>query len=34
MTLTNLFKNSSDHRKFALKEKLKKIKMEKGKTIP
>jgi len=34
MTLTNLFKNSSDHRKFALKEKLKKIKMEKGDTIP
>jgi hypothetical protein len=31
--LTNLFQNSSDHRKLALKEKLRKIKMEKGDTI-
>jgi hypothetical protein len=32
--LTDLFQNSSDHRKLALKDKLKKIKMEKGDTIP
>jgi hypothetical protein len=32
--LTNLFQNSSDHRKLALKDKLRKIKMEKGDTIP
>ena len=33
-TLTDLFQNSSDHRKLALKDKLRKIKMEKGKSIP
>jgi hypothetical protein len=32
--LMDLFKNSSDHRKLALKDKLRKIKMEKGDTIP
>ena len=32
--LTGLFQNSSDHRKLAMKEKLKKIKMEKGNKIP
>ena len=29
-SLTNIFQSSSDHRKLALKEKLKKIKIEKG----
>jgi hypothetical protein len=32
--LTNLFQNSSDHRKLALKDKLRKINMEKGDAIP
>jgi hypothetical protein len=32
--LTDLFQNSSDHRKLELKDKLRKIKMEKGDTIP
>ena len=32
--LTDLFQNRSDHRKLALKDKLKKIKMEKGNSIP
>jgi hypothetical protein len=32
--LTNLFQNSSDHSKLVLKDKLRKIKMEKGDTIP
>jgi hypothetical protein len=32
--LTDLFQNSNDHRKLALKYKLRKIKMEKGETIP
>jgi hypothetical protein len=32
--LTDLFQNSSDHRKLALKDKFRKIKMEKGDTIP
>jgi hypothetical protein len=32
--LIDLFQNSSDHRKLALKEKLRKIKMEKGDTNP
>jgi hypothetical protein len=32
--LTDLFQNNSDHRKLVLKDKLKKIKMEKGDTIP
>ena len=32
--LTDLFQSSSDHRKFPLKEKLRKIKMEKCDTIP
>jgi len=31
--LTDLFQNNSDHRKLALKDKLRKIKMEKGETI-
>jgi len=31
--LMDLFQNSSDHRKLALKDKLRKIKMEKGDTI-
>jgi hypothetical protein len=30
----DLFQNSSDHRKLVLKDKLRKIKMEKGDTIP
>eukprot|EP00253_Pinus_taeda_P001491 PITA_01491 len=33
-TLTNLYQNSSDQRKLALKDKLQKIKMEKGEAIP
>jgi hypothetical protein len=33
-TLTYLFQNNNDHRKLALKDKLKKIKMEKGDSIP
>jgi len=33
-TLTGLYQNSSDQRKLELKDKLRKIKMEKGKTIP
>jgi len=32
--LTYLFQNRSDYKKVALKDKLKKIKMEKGDTIP
>ena len=32
--LTDLFQNSSDHRKLALKDKLRNIKMQKGDTIP
>ena len=32
--LTDLFHSSSDHRKLALKDKLRKIKMEKGDSIP
>ena len=32
--MTDLFQNSSHHRKFTLKDKLRKIKMEKGDTIP
>ena len=32
--LTDLFQSSSDHRKLALKDNLKKIKMEKGDNIP
>jgi hypothetical protein len=32
--LTDLFQNSSDHRKLVLKDKLRKIKMERGDTIP
>ena len=32
--LTDLFQSSSDHRKLTLKDKLGKIKMEKGDTIP
>jgi hypothetical protein len=32
--LTDLFQNSSDHRKLVLKDKLRKINMEKGDTIP
>jgi hypothetical protein len=32
--LMDLFQNSSDHRKLALKDKLRKMKMEKGDTIP
>jgi hypothetical protein len=32
--LTDLFQNNRDHRKLALKDKLRKIKMEKGDTIP
>jgi hypothetical protein len=32
--LTDLFQNSSDHRKLALKDKIQKINMEKGDTIP
>jgi hypothetical protein len=33
-TLMDLFQNSIDHRKLALKDKLRKIKMEKGESIP
>jgi hypothetical protein len=33
-TLTDLFQNNNDHRKLALKDKLRKIKMEKGDSIP
>jgi hypothetical protein len=33
-TLTDLYQNNSDQRKLALKDKLRKIKMEKGETIP
>ena len=32
--LTDLFQSSNDHRKLALKYKLRKIKMEKGENIP
>lgn len=32
--LTNLFQNNSDNRKLALKDKLRKIKMDKGDSIP
>jgi hypothetical protein len=32
--LTDLFQNNNDHRKFVLKDKLRKIKMEKGDSIP
>ena len=32
--LTNLFQSSNDHRKLELKDKLRKIKMAKGKSIP
>ena len=32
--LTDLFQSSNDHRKLVLKDKLRKIKMEKGDTIP
>ena len=32
--LTNLFKKNNDDKKLALKDKLRKIKMEKGDTIP
>ena len=32
--LTYLFQSSSDHKKLASKDKLRKIKMEKGDTIP
>ena len=32
--LTDLFQSSSDHRKLVLKDKLRKIKMEKGDSIP
>ena len=32
--LTNLFQSNNDHRKLALKDKLRKIKMDKGDTIP
>jgi hypothetical protein len=32
--LTDLFQNNNDHRKLALKDKLRKIKMEKGDSIP
>ena len=33
-SLTDMFQSNSDHRKLALKDKLRKIKMEKGDTIP
>ena len=33
-SLTDLFQSSNDHRKLVLKDKLRKIKMEKGDTIP
>ena len=32
--MTDLFQSRSDHRKLALKDKLRKIKMEKGDSIP
>ena len=32
--MTNLFQSSSDHRKLALKNKLRNIKMEKGDSMP
>ena len=32
--MTNLFQNNNDHRKLELKDKLRKIKMEKGNFIP
>ena len=32
--MKNLFQNSSDHRKLALKDKLKNINLEKGDSIP
>jgi hypothetical protein len=32
--LMDLFQNNNDHRKLALKDKLRKIKMEKGDSIP
>ena len=32
--LTDIFQSNNDHRKLALKDKLKKIKMEKGDVIP
>jgi hypothetical protein len=32
--LTDLFQNNNDHRKLALKDKLRKIEMEKGESIP
>ena len=32
--LTDLFQSSNDHRKLALKDKLRKIRMEKNDTIP
>jgi len=32
--LIDLFQNDNDHRKLALKDELRKIKMEKGDTIP
>jgi hypothetical protein len=32
--LMDLFQNNNDHRKLALKDKLRKIKMEKGESIP
>ena len=32
--LTDIFQSSSDHRKLVLKDKLRKIKMEKGENIP
>ena len=32
--LKDIFKSSNDHRKLELKDKLKKIKMEKGDTMP
>jgi hypothetical protein len=32
--LTDLFQNNSDHRKLVLKDKLRKINMDKGDTIP
>ena len=32
--LTDLFQSNNDHRKLALKDKLRKIKMEKGENIP
>ena len=32
--MTDLFQSNNDHRKLALKDKLRKIKMEKGDSIP